>query len=64
MEDLRKYIIILEQIEDLLEELPTLNFDTEIENFYENTIDKVIEHRFIMEKRLKNKEKEIMKVGV
>lgn len=64
MGDLRKYLTMLDSLEDFMEDLPTLNFDTEIENFYENVLELLENHREIMQARLNNKEKELLKRGV
>ena len=59
MEELRTYINILEEIENMLNILPDLNYDTELEEFYEQTYEKVAKHKEAMYKRLYRKEIEI-----
>ena len=56
MEELRTYINILEEIENMLNILPDLNYDTELEEFYEETYEKVEKHKKSMYKRLERKE--------
>lgn len=57
MEELRTYINILEEIENMLNILPDLNYDTELEEFYEETYEKVEKHKKSMYKRLERKER-------
>lgn len=57
MEKLRTYITILEEIENMLDNLPELNYDTELQEFYEETYDKVEKHKKLMYERLKWKER-------
>ena len=64
MENLRKYLVMLDNLEDFMEDLPMLDFDTEIENFYENVLELLENHREIMQARLNKKEKELLKRGV
>lgn len=59
--DLRKYIIMLELIEDMLFNLPELNYDLEMEKFFDRTFEIVHNHKIVMTKRLKDKEEEIIK---
>lgn len=61
IEGLRKYIIMLEIIEEMLFDLPELNYDTKIEKFFDKTFELVHNHKVIMTKRLNDKEKEIIK---
>jgi hypothetical protein len=63
MEDIREYIEMLEQIEMLLDDLPMLNYDSEMETFYEKTYERLEKHKNVMIKRLEQKENEKMKVG-
>ena len=61
IDGLRKYIIMLELIENMLFDLPELNYDKEIENFFDRTFELVHNHKIVMTKRLKDKEEEIIK---
>ena len=58
MEDIREYIEMLEQIETLLDDLPMLNYDSEMETFYDKTYEIIERHKNVMIKRLKQKEDE------
>lgn len=60
MEELRTYINILEEIENMLNILPDLNYDTELEEFYEETYEKVEKHKKSMYKRLERKERSLL----
>lgn len=64
MEKLREYLEILDKIGELFNDLPMLDFDEEIETFYEKTTDLIIDHTIEMEKRLKNEENKLLKKGV
>lgn len=61
MDKLREYLEILDKIGELFDDLPTLDFDEEIETFYEKTIDLIINHQIKIEKRLKEKENNLLK---
>lgn len=61
MEKLREYLEILDKIGELFDDLPTLDFDEEIENFYEKTTDLIVDHTIEMEKRLKEQENKLLK---
>lgn len=61
MEKLRKYLEILDKISELFDDLPMLNYDEEIESFYEKTTDLIVDHTIKMEKRLKNEENKLLK---
>lgn len=56
IDGLRKYIIMLELIENMLFDLPELNYDIEMENFFDRTFELVHNHKIVMTKRLKEKE--------
>ena len=61
MDKLREYLEILDKIGELFDDLPTLDFDEEIETFYEKTIDLIVNHQIKIEKRLKNEENKLLK---
>lgn len=61
MNKLREYLEILDKIGELFDDLPTLDFDEEIETFYEKTTDLIIDHKIEIEKRLKNEENKLLK---
>ena len=61
MEKLRKYLEILDKISELFDDLPMLNYDEEIESFYEKTTDLIVDHKIEIEKRLKNEENKLLK---
>ena len=61
MDKLREHLEILDKIGELFDDLPTLDFDEEIETFYEKTIDLIINHQIKIEKRLKEKENNLLK---
>lgn len=61
MDKLREYLEILDKIGELFDDLPTLDFDEEIETFYEKTIDLMINNQIKIEKRLKEKENNLLK---
>lgn len=61
MKKLREYLEILDKISELFDDLPMLDFDEEIETFYEKTTDLLINHTIEIEKRLKEKENKLLK---
>lgn len=61
MKKLREYLEILDKISELFDDLPMLNYDEEIENFYKKTTDLIVDHTIEMEKRLKNEENKLLK---
>lgn len=61
MEKLREYLEILDKINELFDDLPMLNYDEEIESFYEKTTDLIVDHKIEIEKRLKEKENKLLK---
>lgn len=63
MEKLRKYLNILDKIDDLFDELPTMgyDYDDEIADNKEKITDLLIEQRILIEKKLKQKEMGRMK---
>lgn len=61
MEKLREYLEILDKIGELFDDLPTLDFDEEIETFYEKTTDLIVDHTIKIEKRLKEYENKLLK---
>lgn len=61
MKKLREYLEILDKISELFDDLPMLNYDEEIESFYEKTTDLIVDHKIEIEKRLKNKENKLLK---
>lgn len=61
MNKLREYLEILDKIGELFGDLPTLDFDEEIETFYEKTTDLIIDHKIEIEKRLKKEENKLLK---
>lgn len=61
MKKLREYLEMLDKISELFDDLPTLDFDEEIENFYEKTTDLIVDHKIEIEKRLKNEENKLLK---
>lgn len=63
MEKLRKYLNILDKIDDLLDELPTLGYDysDEIADVDEKITDLLIEYRILIENKLKQKERACIK---
>lgn len=61
MEKLREYLEILDKIGELFDDLPILDFDEEIENFYEKTTDLIVDHTIKIEKRLKEEENKLLK---
>lgn len=62
MEKLKEYILKLDEIENLLFDLPGLNYDLEydleIEKFFDRTFERVHNHKIIMLNRLRKEEKE------
>ena len=56
LNDLRKYLKILDEIGYLIDELPELNYDSEIEDFYNNASEIVDKQMDLIEKRLKDEE--------
>ncbi len=56
IQDLRKYLKILDEIGYLIDELPALNYDSKIEDFYNNASEMIDKQMDIIEKRLKDKE--------
>lgn len=61
MDKLREYLEILDKIGELFDDLPMLNYDEEIESFYEKTTDLIVDHKIEIEKRLKNEENKLLK---
>lgn len=61
MNKLREYLEKLDKISELFDDLPTLDFDEEIETFYEKTTDLIIDHKIEIEKRLKKEENKLLK---
>lgn len=61
MGKLREYLEILDKIGELFDELPILNYDEEIETYYEKTIDLLVNHQIKIEKRLKEEENKLLK---
>lgn len=61
MGKLREYLELLDKIGELFDELPILNYDEEIETFYEKTIDLLVNHQIKIEKRLKEEENKLLK---
>ena len=61
MEKLREYLEILDKIGELFNDLPMLNYDEEIESFYEKTTDLIVDHTIKIEKRLKEEENKLLK---
>ncbi len=61
MKKLREYLEILDKISELFDDLPMLNYDEEIESFYEKTTDLIVDHKIEIEKRLKNEENKLLK---
>ena len=61
MDKLREYLEILDKIGELFDELPILNYDEEIETYYEKTIDLLVNHQIKIEKRLKEEENKLLK---
>ena len=61
MKKLREYLEILDKISELFDDLPMLNYDEEIESFYEKTTDLIVDHKIGIEKRLKNEENKLLK---
>lgn len=61
MGKLREYLEILDKISELFDELPMLNYDEEIETFYEKTFDLLVNHQIKIEKRLKEEENKLLK---
>ena len=56
MEKLKEYILKLDEIENLLFDLPELNYDLEIEKFFDRTFERVHNHKIIMFNRLRKEE--------
>lgn len=56
MEKLKEYILKLDEIENLLFDLPELNYDLEIEKFFDRTFERVHNHKIIMLNRLRKEE--------
>ena len=61
MNKLREYLEKLDKISELFDDLPTLDFDEEIETFYEKTTDLIIDHKIEIEKRFKKEENKLLK---
>lgn len=61
MNKLREYLEKLDKISELFDDLPMLNYDEEIESFYEKTTDLIVDHKIEIEKRLKNEENKLLK---